>query len=148
MELMVVVAIIGMILSMAVPTVIRRLPAYRLNGAVRTVDSVLREARMQAMTEGRNVTCRFDIVNRTATLLSTVNPAGNRVRTLAIDPRVSWSASPSRSFVFRPDGTLLTSSANEIYWVYLRGEGTAGERWLVVWPSGVGEVVTTSRIDT
>ena len=58
-EMMVVVAIIGVLSAMAVPTYISYLPHLRLNSAVRDLISYARSARSQATITGRNTQLNF-----------------------------------------------------------------------------------------
>jgi len=51
-ELTIVVALLGILMSMAVPSMTRHLPAIRLRGDVRDVASAFRLARMRAVAEG------------------------------------------------------------------------------------------------
>ena len=51
MELLTVVAILGILAAAAVPNIIGQLPKYRLNGATREVMGDLMWARMQAVTQ-------------------------------------------------------------------------------------------------
>jgi len=51
-ELAIVVALLGLLMAMAVPSLARHLPAIRLRGDVRDVASAFRLARMRAVAEG------------------------------------------------------------------------------------------------
>lgn len=62
-ELMVVVAIVGVVAAMAVPTYLSYLPHLRLNAAVRDIVSYIRSARAQAAVKGRNIQLNLIIGN-------------------------------------------------------------------------------------
>jgi prepilin-type N-terminal cleavage/methylation domain-containing protein len=51
-EMAIVVALLGILMSMAVPTMTKHLPTIRFRGDVRDVASVFRLARMRAVAEG------------------------------------------------------------------------------------------------
>lgn len=59
-ELMVVIAVIGILAAVAVPNIIQMVPNYKLKIAARDLYSNLQRARMLAIKENRNVTVRFD----------------------------------------------------------------------------------------
>jgi len=60
MELMMVVAIIGILALITAPNLVTGLPTYRIKAAVRDCTSQLRNARHLAIKEKRDVTVRFD----------------------------------------------------------------------------------------
>lgn len=59
-ELMMVVAIIGILALITAPNIVTGLPTYRIKAAVRDCTSQLRNARHLAIKEKRNVTVTFD----------------------------------------------------------------------------------------
>jgi type IV fimbrial biogenesis protein FimT len=62
-ELMIVIAIIGIMSSVAVPNIISWLPDYRLRSAARDIVSCLQEVKMRAVKENANADVFFDIAN-------------------------------------------------------------------------------------
>lgn len=60
MELMVVLAIMGVAALIAVPNIVSGLPAYRLKAAGRDMTSQLRKARAIALKDKQNVSISFD----------------------------------------------------------------------------------------
>jgi type IV fimbrial biogenesis protein FimT len=59
-ELMVVVAVIGLLGIVAVPNLVSGLPSYRLKSAARDLCSNMRKARSMAVKQNRNITITFD----------------------------------------------------------------------------------------
>lgn len=59
-ELAVVVLIVGILATIAIPTYVGLMPRYRLNGAARQVAADLMKARMQAVKLNTNVTAAFN----------------------------------------------------------------------------------------
>lgn len=63
MELIVVVGMIGIISSIAIPSIVSSLPDYRLRSATRDIISLFQEARLKAVKENAIVAMEFDFVN-------------------------------------------------------------------------------------
>jgi prepilin-type N-terminal cleavage/methylation domain-containing protein len=63
LELMVVIAIIGIIGLIAAPNLVTGLPKYRIKRAARDITSKIRAARSEAIKTSSNVTIEFDIGN-------------------------------------------------------------------------------------
>jgi prepilin-type N-terminal cleavage/methylation domain-containing protein len=59
-EILIVIAVIGMLSAVAIPTYSQQLPKYRLNGAVRHVMADLFVARRRAISQQHNVRVLFD----------------------------------------------------------------------------------------
>ena len=58
-ELLTVIAIIGILVGVAVPTLSHYLPGIQLNGSARTLSSNLREAQERAVTEQKSYSIHF-----------------------------------------------------------------------------------------
>ena len=104
MELLVVLAVLGLVLALAVPSLGRSLPGFALRSDVRTVASALKEARAAAIGLNRETTLVLDVEQRTLRL-------GERAL-VKLNPRVGISiegANPEAPAVggisFFPDGT-------------------------------------------
>jgi len=67
-ELMVVVAVIGIMGLVAVPSLVTALPGYRLKGAAKDLCSNMRKARSLAVKQNRNVSIVFHVDNNTYTI--------------------------------------------------------------------------------
>ena len=104
MELLVVLAVLGLVLALAVPSLGRSLPGFALRSDVRTVASALKEARAAAIGQNRETTLILNVEQRTLQL-------GERAL-VKLSPQVGISiegANPEVSKVggisFFPDGT-------------------------------------------
>jgi prepilin-type N-terminal cleavage/methylation domain-containing protein len=64
-EMMVVVAILGIMGLIAVPSLVTALPGYRLKGSARDLCSNMRRARSLAVKQNHNVTIQFNHDNNT-----------------------------------------------------------------------------------
>lgn len=60
MELMVVLAILGVLSAVSIPAFVRQIPKYRLKSAARELTSQLRRMRYEAVRGKKNVTMVFD----------------------------------------------------------------------------------------
>jgi general secretion pathway protein H len=106
MELLVVLAVLGLVLALAVPTLGRALPGLELRTDARAVAGALREARALAIARNREVTLIIDVQQRT---LHLGDGAG-----IKLDPRLGISLRTASSearavgtggISFFPDGT-------------------------------------------
>ena len=68
MELLVVLAVLGLVMALAVPSLGRSLPGFALRSDVRTVASALKEARAAAIGQNRETTLILDVEQRTLRL--------------------------------------------------------------------------------
>lgn len=66
LELMIVVAIIGILAAVAVPNILRSLPDYRLKSAARDVVSRFKQARLEAVKRSANIVIQVTPANFTA----------------------------------------------------------------------------------
>lgn len=77
-ELLIVVAIMGILAGIAFPLMLNWLPNMRLRGAARDVYSIMQRAKAEAIERGVNVAVAFNTAAGTYTLFADVN--GNRVQ--------------------------------------------------------------------
>lgn len=108
-ELIVVLAIIGILVTVSVPTISRFLPGVQLTGTTRVLTGTLREAQEKAVTSQNQYLVRFfptnspakyqlvEVVNSTETLIRETNLPFNE--TLAIENTIT-----SDQIIFSPDG--------------------------------------------
>lgn len=106
MELLVVLAVLGLALALAAPSLNRALPGLELRSDARTVAGALREARALAIGGNRETTLIFDVEQRTLRL-------GDRAL-VRLSPRLGVSVQSASSeapapgmggISFFPDGT-------------------------------------------
>ena len=76
MEMMVVIAIIGITAAIAIPNVISYLPKHRLNGGARDVYSAMQYARLKAVKEKTPVSIIFNIGTDSFTVFDDSNGNG------------------------------------------------------------------------
>jgi type IV fimbrial biogenesis protein FimT len=72
-ELMIAIAIIGILATIAVPSVLSEMPKFRLNGATQQVLGVLMAARMKAVSHNRKVKVFFTSGNQYNTCIDADN---------------------------------------------------------------------------
>ena len=58
-ELMIAIAIVGILATIAVPNILGEMPKFRLNGATRQIAGHLMEARMMAVKQNKNIKVTF-----------------------------------------------------------------------------------------
>ena len=76
MEMMIVIAIIGITAAIAIPNVISYLPKHRLNGGARDVYSAMQYARLKAVKEKTPVSIIFNIGTDSFTVFDDLNGNG------------------------------------------------------------------------
>ena len=157
-EMLVVLAMIGVMVAIGIPYVMKMAPHYRLKNAAGEVASDLQQARMQAIIKRANYTATFSTANHTYAITPVGGTYGAGWRGIEIyldytDPDVNPLA--SNQVIFRTDGTAGHTGGTDISQeaVYLRNTpynneryririiGTTGrvsaEKWTgVVWKSG------------
>ena len=86
-ELMTVIAIIGISASMVIPNVIGWLPKYRLRSGAEEIQSALQLARLGAIKQNTSATVNFDTANHTfvATIDGKAIKRGNMPAGITID---------------------------------------------------------------
>jgi general secretion pathway protein H len=106
MELLVVLAVLGLVLALAVPSLGRALPGLELRTDAHTVAGALREARALAIASNREVTLVIDVQQRTLHLGDGAD--------IKLDPQLGISlrtasseatAESTGGISFFPDGT-------------------------------------------
>ncbi len=107
MELLVVLALLGFAVALAVPSLVRTLPGLELQTNARAVASALREARALAIAGNREVTLTIDVRQRTLRVgqgnAIKLDPQfGLSLRTASTELRGGGSIGGIRFF---PDGT-------------------------------------------
>jgi len=63
-EVIIVVAIIGIMVVIAIPSISGWLPNYRLKGAARDLYLMMQKTRMEAVKRNRNTAIEFDVTNK------------------------------------------------------------------------------------
>ena len=114
-EMIVGIAIVGILAGIAIPTFITQMPKFRLNGAARQIMGDLMAARMQAVSQGRKVKVFFSSPHYTicddANGDGAVTNGEGDARTINIQDNYSNVTLPSATDpVFNPRGTATPSS--------------------------------------
>lgn len=86
-ELMIVVAIVGALLLVSVPTFNSMLPAVRVNAAARDLAAEIHAARLRAVTQRANYLVQFDATNH-AFMICTDKDANGSITCTSGDPDV------------------------------------------------------------
>ncbi len=95
MELMVVIAIIGMMSGIAIPNIISWLPDYRLRSATRDIVSCLQEAKLRAVKENERVVVIFNQFTESYIAFVDSVPAGGNWAQDAIETVVRQQTMPA-----------------------------------------------------
>ena len=117
LEIMTVVVIALFIGMLAGPALVRRMPEYRLDGAVSAAVGELRAARMAAISEGRPVTAEVDSGGGVMTLKTDRNENGTYEASEQVQLRMShWPGISITSSVpqgvFGPRGMFVSSAGS------------------------------------
>lgn len=141
LEVLVVVAILGILAAIAIPTYINWLPNYNLKGAVRGLYSDLQKARMMAVKSNRSTAIEFDVANNRYSIcdnwdssLTTPDCVGNEqiVDLSAVGSGVGYghgSATTAKGAGFDDNVTYATTPANVAVF-NSQGTGNAGYVYL------------------
>jgi prepilin-type N-terminal cleavage/methylation domain-containing protein len=141
LELMIAAAIFGLLIMMAAPGILERMPHYRLRSAARQLNAHLRAARMKAMSTGNAVFTEFSQENNGAYKLYTEPDDNGRMAEIEqydfTDlPGVIVSAYPAGG-AFRPDGQFAGEDEySNTLWIWMQTEDGSAYSSVVVWPSG------------
>lgn len=125
-ELMIIVVIIGIITSMAVPRFQDAYDRIKFRSANRDIISTIRLARSQAIVEKKNIGVNFDNMGNTITLFEKNDPYTVlelfeeadeviRVDTMPGQYAYVWTDILNYSIVFRPTGQAVFSGGGNIY---------------------------------
>ncbi len=112
-EMLVVVAIIGVITAIAVPNIRQGLVSYRLDAAVAMVTSKLSEARMNAIKRNKQARLRIDTTQRTVKV-QIADTSGNFAdlgATMTLPPGIDFAGTPPAEITFSSLGRS-TATAN------------------------------------
>lgn len=141
-EILMVVLIIGVLSAVAVPSLLSRMPIYRMDRAAAQVDGHLRGARLQSMSEGVPVAVVFDAggqVYRVGLLDAdgTMDEDEQQARRLPAADAVTFTVAAVARGVFFPDGSFRADGERaSSVWVVLSSSATDQQRSVVIWPSG------------
>lgn len=123
-ELVVTLAIFGIMLTIALPPFLSYLPTMRLKGAARDISSTLQSARMEAVSQNGNCNVSFDINNKSYTV-SCINITTTLPTDISfgwgtdVNKNVSGGSLPSDGVAFLNDTCYFTSrgtaNAGSIY---------------------------------
>jgi len=135
-ELLIIVAIMGVLSSIGIPSFYKQILHYRLNGAVRDLVSDLRWARSLAITSGEKVNLLLDPSNERYYIEKTSNPQNpiNGIREYKnAYPGVDIvSSSGGNQITFEPRGTTAS-------WTTIKIRNSIGEERKIT-------VIATGRI--
>ncbi len=130
-ELLMVVAVIGLVAAMAAPAFVRQMPGYYLDGARDRVYAVLMAARMEAISTSASVS-----VSMPDTRTLQVDNAGT-VKTISLESPAYISASFSpASGSFHPDGSFRVSGTRAGMTCTVTHASSGRTRTVQVWPTG------------
>lgn len=141
-ELMVALAIFGVIVGLAVPSVLRRMPDYRIERVTSSATARLRTARLKAMASGAPVHIIFDQSEQSYTIWHDENRDGvmdeDEIEVHAVgDGGATFSVPFASSGFFNPGGFFETQGSL-LSFLVLTVQHPNSERsdTLVIWPSG------------
>ena len=122
-EVLTVVAIVGIVAALAAPDFLASMRAFRLGATARDQVSYLRLARSSAVTESGNVGAYIDSTSQALTLFYDLN--GNGILdggdstllgpiSVSSDIRYRSCSFPNQTLVFRPNGSASASGTLEL----------------------------------
>ena len=130
-EIMIVVAIIGLVAAMAVPAFVRQMPENYLYGAQDRVYAVLMAARMEAISTSSPVT-----VSMQDTRTLQVSNAGT-VKAVSLEsPNYISAAFSPASGSFHPDGSFHIGGTRAGMTCTVTCSSSGHTRTVQVWPTG------------
>lgn len=148
-ELMVVVAIIGVIVKISLPSIQNTILAYRLSAAASSVAAAIQQTRYKAIQVGCKYTIAFTQTSTTYQVqtqaISGTPPACASTFT-NVGPAIPWTTgggvrmTPSTTLQFDPGG-IVTATTGSLSFTLSNGNATANRTITV---SGVGNVKVTT----
>ena len=152
---MVVVAIIGIVTAIAIPSLIGLVPQYRLENAAARLNTDLRMARMEALMYGASVDVSINPGNTNYYIFfadfdldNTLDPNEvftSQTNTLADIPGITLTCNPQTGGRFQPDGTFVPDGGNQTLTVQVACDGMASSRWVNVLGSGQVFISNTAQ---
>ena len=148
LELMVVVAILGVLVKISLPTIQNTILAYRLGAAASSVASAIQKTRYQAIMTGCSYTIAFTSGSTTYQVQSQAisgTPPACAGSFTNVGAAIPWttgggiSLNPSTTLQFNPNG-IVTATTGTLSLTL--SNGSASTRTITV--SGVGNVKVTS----
>lgn len=118
MEMMIVLVLIGLMASLAVPSWLEQMPRLETQSQVREVVSKLREARSMAIARKESAGVSFDNTNGTWKLFLDNNPADKAFGVsdsvlasgkVGMRVQLSHNSFTNQTVIYNPDGTALQS---------------------------------------
>ena len=146
LEILIVVAVIGILLAIAIPNITRTLELHRLDTSASILASRLADARMNAIKRNRQAWVRIDPTNRTLQL-QTTNDAGATINlgvAEALPDGVDFT-SPWIATEIRFDGVGRLPTGTAAWTITLRGVRQTKRKSLSV--TGIGKVTVANMID-
>ncbi len=141
MEIMVVVGIIGVLLMIAAPAVVRRIPIYKIDSTKWHNLAQFNRARMQAMALGMDVNLVYNLGAKTCRLWAdrdrdNTQDAGEWTEwDLTEYPDISFWVYPTTNLRFRPDGTFYSGYYGLMYFRIMQND-RPDYTYIYVYPSG------------
>jgi prepilin-type N-terminal cleavage/methylation domain-containing protein len=141
LELSIAMAIFSLLMMMAAPSLVSKMPLYRLRSAGRQLNAHLRMTRMKAMSTGQPMFVEFDAESGAYQIWADPQQTGRMSELETYDfkdlPGIIVSCYPQGG-AFKPNGQF-SGSADEDYntlWIWLETEDGSAFSSVVVWPSG------------
>jgi type II secretory pathway pseudopilin PulG len=141
LEIMMVVAIIGLMMTMSVPAILRTMHQEPLRKAVNDVMNICSHARAQAILQGVPVTVVFHPLSRRVALagVATTNSMAGFISPAAPDSETKTSASSTSSL----NSTQFADSINiDMLDINLLEYKGADEAWVRFFPNGTSDEMT------
>jgi prepilin-type N-terminal cleavage/methylation domain-containing protein len=140
-ELIVTIAICAILSSIAVPSITRLLPMYRLKSEVRKIASNMNNARFQAISTNREHRIAFSVTNNTYKIFVGNRPKGSDVWTLQGDFSTDKISIDRNTFtnnevVFRPNGSVDDDSSTGDGWLVLKNSDNKEYECRIIFATG------------
>lgn len=142
-ELIVAVAILGILLGVAIPEIFGLLPGYRIERVSSGIKAQMQSARLQAMAVGEPTHIHFDFENDTYSVWSDLNGDGstnsNEKTSFDIEdaPGVDIVGYYGSAAQFKPDGLFEVSGTSlDLLAMGIKHGETSRYDQIIVWPSG------------